>query len=422
MCGNPKLREEILKKYAIIKNLTNSNGKLNSQERVYMPNQMTLGVELEIVGPASNYLYDISINGFSGDCDNTIQDEKYPGIEITSPILEGNNIDDALAVAEQLTMLGEYTNKSCGGHIHIGANYLEVRDDFQKVNEEATKFTWKSLLEMWKSNEKIMYKITNRAGEEHRGIEFAKPIAPKIEEMLAYDDTPMNAYDYKKMIKKVQAEKEPYESERIFSINFTNLNEGKNTLEFRLANGTIEPSELKANIELFIAFVDISKRIGIVRYKEKNKSKLTKNEEELLEKYKEICVEGNMSEEEQKDKLLEMMFDSDKSRIYNERYEKSTFNLEEEKQKLERESKATSNEYGAQLSDEEMQKLKEYKRNNGIKEEVEFDMDDLEELTAEIPEERVKTFINYWINQIRRWRHNRRVKESQKPNEDDIER
>ena len=210
MCGNPKLREEILKKYAIIKNLTNSNGKLNSQERVYMPNQMTLGVELEIVGPASNYLYDISINGFSGDCDNTIQDEKYPGIEITSPILEGNNIDDALAVAEQLTMLGEYTNKSCGGHIHIGANYLEVRDDFQKVNEEATKFTWKSLLEMWKSNEKIMYKITNRAGEEHRGIEFAKPIAPKIEEMLAYDDTPMNAYDYKKMIKKVQAEKEPY--------------------------------------------------------------------------------------------------------------------------------------------------------------------------------------------------------------------
>lgn len=69
-----------------------------------------------------------------------------------------------------------------------------------------------------------------------------------------------------------------------------------------------------------------------------------------------------------------------------------------------------------------MQKLKEYKRNNGIKEEVEFDMDDLEELSTEIPEERVKTFINYWINQIRRWRHNRRVEESQKPNEDDIER
>ena len=78
---------------------------------------------------------------------------------------------------------------------------MEVKEDFQKTNEEATKFTWKSLLEMWKSNEKIMYKITNRAGEEHRGIEFAKPIASKIEEMLSYDDTAMNVYSYKEMIK-----------------------------------------------------------------------------------------------------------------------------------------------------------------------------------------------------------------------------
>lgn len=416
------MREEILKKYAIIKNLKNDNGKLKHQARIYMPNQMTLGVELEIVGPASNYLYDISINGFSGDCDNTIQDEKYPGIEITSPILESDNIDDVLAVAEQLTMLGEYTNKSCGGHIHIGSNYLEVREDFQKTNEEATKFTWKSLLEMWKSNEKIMYKITNRAGEEHRGIEFAKPIASKIEEMLSYDDTAMNVYSYKEMIKKIQAEKETSESERFFSLNFENLNRGKNTLEFRLANGTIEPKELKANIELFIAFVDISKRIGIVRYKEKNKSKLTKNEEELLEKYKEICVEGNMSEEEQKDKLLEMMFEKDERQIYDERYEKSTFDLDKEIQKLKNESKASSNEYGAQLSDEEMQKLKEYKRNNGIKEEVEFDMEDLEELSDEIPKERVSTLINYWINQIRHLRHNRRIEESQKTNKGDMER
>ena len=227
---------------------------------------------------------------------------------------------------------------------------------------------------------------------------------------------------YKEMIKKIQAEKETSESERFFSLNFENLNRGKNTLEFRLANGTIEPKELKANIELFIAFVDISKRIGIVRYKEKNKSKLTKNEEELLEKYKEICVEGNMSEEEQKDKLLEMMFEKDERQIYDERYEKSTFDLDKEIQKLKNESKASSNEYGAQLSDEEMQKLKEYKRNNGIKEEVEFDMEDLEELSDEIPKERVSTLINYWINQIRHLRHNRRIEESQKTNKGDMER
>lgn len=66
--------------------------------------------------------------------------------------------------------------------------------------------------------------------------------------------------------------------------------------------------------------------------------------------------------------------------------------------------------------------MKEYKRNNGIKEEVEFDMEDLEELSDEIPKERVSTLINYWINQIRHLRHNRRIEESQKTNKGDMER
>lgn len=41
-----------------------------------------------------------------------------------------------------------------------------------------------------------------------------------------------------------------------------------------------------------------------------------------------------MSEEEQKDKLLEMMFEKDERQIYDERYEKSTFDLDKEIQKL----------------------------------------------------------------------------------------
>lgn len=386
-----------------------------------MPKQMSLGVELEVIGAASDYLYGVMLNGFGGKEDNTIQDKKYPGVEIISPILRSNNIDNMLGVAEQLKMIGMQTNRSCGGHIHIGADYLEVKDDSQKTNDEATKFAWKSLLEMWKSSEEIMYKITNRVGEEHRGIGFAKPIAPKIEEMLSYDDTSMNVYSYKEMIKKVQTEKEPYVSERYFSLNFTNLNDSKDTLEFRLANGTIEPKELKANIELFIAFVDISKKIGIIRYKEKNNVELTKKEEEILEKYKEICTNGEISEEEKKDKLFEIMFDDEKRQIYDERYEKSPFNLEEEMQKMEHKSNNHSNEYGEQLTNEELKKLRNYKKNTREKEEVKFTQNDLEELADEIPEERTSIF-RIWFNRIRNWWQHRRIEIDEKSNKNDLER
>ena len=416
-----ELREEVLKKYAIIRNLTDINGIIKEHEHIYMPKQMSLGVELEVIGAASNYLYGVMLDGFEGKEDITIRDKKYPGVEIISPILRSNNVDDVLGVAEQLKMIGMHTNKSCGGHIHIGADYLEVKEDSQKINDEATKYAWKSLLEMWKSNEEIMYKITNRVGEEHRGIRFAKPIAPKIEEMLVYDDTSMNVYAYKEMVKNEQTEKEPYVSERFFSLNFSNLNDEKDTLEFRLANGTIEPKELKANIELFMSFVDISKKIGIVRYKEKNKSKLTKKEEELLKKYKEICTNIEISEEEKKNKLFEIMFDDEKRQIYDERYEKSTFNLEEEMQKIEHKSNNHPNEYGAQLTDEELDKLRDYKKNTREKEEVKYTQNDLEESANEIPKERINRVRTFFKRIIELMQHHRIGKE-EKSNKDDLER
>lgn len=401
--------------------MTDIDGIIKKHEHIYIPKQMSVGVELEVIGAASDYLYGVMLSGFGGKEDNTIQDSKYPGVEIISPILRSDDIDNVLGVAEQLTLIGMNTNKSCGGHIHIGADYLEVKDDSQKINNEATKFVWKSLIEMWKSNEEIMYKITNRASEEHRGIGFAKPISHKIEEMLLYDDTTMNAYDYKEMLKKIQTQKEPYVSERYFSLNFTNLNDSKDTLEFRLANGTIEPKELKANIELFTTFVDVSKEIGIVRYKEKNTVELTKKEEEILKKYKEICVNGEIGEKEKKDIFLEMMFDNDKRQIYDERYEESTFNLEEEMQKIEHKSNNHPNEYGAQLTDEEIMKLRAYKTNVKDKEVVEFNQNDLEELYGEIPEERVCIF-RMMFNLIKKWIQSNRIGKEEKSNKKDLER
>lgn len=387
-----------------------------------MPPKMTLGVELEIIGAASDYLYGTLIKGFDGDRDSTIQDVKYPGVEIKSPILKSNNVDDVLGVAEQLVMLGQSTNKSCGGHIHIGSKYLDVKDDERKTNVQATKLVWKSLLEMWKNCEEIMYKITTRAGEEHRGIEYAKPIASKIDKMLQYDDTEMNVYQYTEMIKMVQTKEEPVLDERYFSINFTNLNIGKNTIEFRLANGTIDQRELKANIELFIAFVEISRRIGIVRYKEENKSKLTTKEEELLKKYRRICFNQEISEEEKKNELLDMLFETDKRNIYNERYEKSTFDMKKEEQKFKNKENQTQDVYGAPLTNDELEQVEgKYDLEDIYTDEnINFSEIDLEELTEKVQNERINIFMELWARIIN-WRQNRRGEEKQKK-EEEIER
>lgn len=407
MFGKNDLREEILKKYAIIRNLKDENGKLNMLEDINIPEKMTLGVELEVVGAASSYLYGELLKGFSGKNDGTVKDEKYMGVEIVSPILNSNNACNVLSVAKQLVTLGEYTNKSCGGHVHIGSKYLEVKDDECNINEEATKFAWKSLLEMWKSTEEIMYKITSPAGEEHRGIRYAKPMATKIERMLEHDDTAMTVYGYKEIIKEKQTEEEPIISERFFSLNLSNLNEGKDTLEFRLANGTINPKELKANIEIFASFVDMSRRIGIVRYKEKNEVQLTKNEEVLLEKYEKITKNLDMSEVERKNALLDILFDNEKREIYDERYEKSSFDLVNEMHKFEFKQYREQNAYGAELLDSEIRQVQDYYMQNIIrKRKARFEENDLEELVEEVkknenPFKKIFARIRSWITNRR---------------------
>ena len=115
------------------------------------------------------------------------------------------------------------------------------------------------------------------------------------------------------------------------------------------------------------------------------------------------------------------MFDDEKRQIYDERYEKSTFNLEEEMQKIEHKSNDHPNEYGEQLTNEEFKKLRNYKKNTREKEEVKFTQNDLEELADEIPEERTSIF-RIWFNRIRNWWQHRRIEIDEKSNKNDLER
>lgn len=178
-----------LKKLKIIHDDTYLNKILNENEEKYtseinLPTEMTIGIEIESVGKDANDFFEskgeILFPDWICKYDSSIRHKKSTdsGVEIASPILTGSNKSTTKAIRKVGTILnelGQYTNDSCGGHIHIGADYL--------TNVQA----WKNLLEIWGNTEPILYIIGNEKGDIPRsGINiFAEPISGKLEKALS---------------------------------------------------------------------------------------------------------------------------------------------------------------------------------------------------------------------------------------------
>lgn len=391
--GKEELKHKLSETYKKVLELTdteNTNSNLVWKE-IYIPENMTVGVELEMLGPVSGYLYGALSKSFEGKSDVTIRDGEMEGVEIVSPILTNKNIDEALNMAKTLKEIGQYTNNTCGGHIHIGSQYLTVYKD-EKIDEVSTKLAWKSFLEIWKNTEDIMYKICNGVGKEHRGIKFTKPLALKMEKMLE-DETLefQNGTDIRTMkerLKEIQLENDPIITERNYSVNFDNLNNNKNTIEFRLPNGTLESEELKANIELFTGVIDISRKLGIAKTKEIEGKSLTIDERNILELDKKLVCNNQKPEEEKADLLFKLIFkEKERYAVYEDRYSKSNFCMEEELQKMIAKKHYDYSKYGETVPYEDLKRLKrcmeiksKENENNEEIEEIKYMKEDLEEI------------------------------------------
>ena len=77
------------------------------------------------------------------------------GIEVVSPILKDNNedIEDIYMVCNMLQEASQEIGSCCGGHVHIGSDYLTSTEAY--IN----------LYEIWGNTERIMYIISNEKGE-----------------------------------------------------------------------------------------------------------------------------------------------------------------------------------------------------------------------------------------------------------------
>lgn len=276
-----------------------------------IPEKMTAGIEIEVLGFFSRLLrLKKEINGWKAKSDESIKGKKgEEGLELVSSVLRGDNKKRSRSIKKAtsiLKSLGAYSNASCGGHVHIGADYLSSKQAFY------------NLLELYANNEKILYTIANKEGEIPRyGIEmYAAPMSKNLERTYA-DTVQLNNVDDLDRFKEKIAETQDY---RIRGLNFKNLEpHGKGTIEFRISNGTTNPKTWIENINLYGGLVRAAEEISLIQ--QKNLADRTDEEKEKLEIFNALGTDESLTEEKRLEYLLKLVIQNpQKLDIYRGRY------------------------------------------------------------------------------------------------------
>ena len=277
---------------------------------VTLPDKMTIGVEIESEGLASRE----EIAGIIGNLswklkpDDTLDD----GIEAVplSGLTPSTAGDEIYRACKALCLSGQTISERCGGHIHIGADYLTDLQD------------WKNLRTIWNNTEKILYIISNRKGEIPRKgvLVYARPISGNDElkqEIINLE----NESDLEKFI----VETKIIQGTRYSGINYCNVwRKEKNTIEFRLPNGTLDPTTWIENINLFGGLVRVSHELSEIMLK--SAEQRTEEEKKMLYNYEVIQTEQD--ERKVAEALIGLCVSQEQMQTYLDRYDENSELLE----------------------------------------------------------------------------------------------
>ena len=289
----------------------------NKYQNISTPDGMTVGMEIECEGEKSidSYMLEKFFSGWNAKVDTSLQE----GVEITTPVLTNKKeeAEDLYCICNTLQKIGQATSERCGGHIHIGADYLK------------TKQAYVNLIELWANNEDIMYLLSNSRGEMcgEGAVEYATPISRRILEAIKEDKfadfDSLSKDEFIERIKKVQQEKKDKELRRT-GINFLRVNDEINTIEFRLPNGTIDANTWIENANLFGNIIAISQRLSDIQ--SKNVSERTDEENATLEKYA-ILKTKDTNQQDRLRILLDLCIPDELRQVYNDRYKNNRIDL-----------------------------------------------------------------------------------------------
>lgn len=290
-----KIDKEIDKVYQTISEFAHRQGIGSYKyKKINLPEQMTFGIEIESAGEYRGLL-PIPVGKWKNETDDSIGKN---GIEIVSPVMKDSPqfIYEIYKINEILQKMKMKITPNCGGHVHIGANYIKTEEGFRE------------LIELWGNAEEIYYIISNKKGELPREYttKYALPISKKFEEIdFKQEDSFIDN------IKRIQ-------KERRTSINFLNVNKRKSTIEFRLSNGTLDADTWIENIRLYGRTVQVAAELGEIVKKLKEGKELT-NREKAKYKLKEMLKE-ELSQDEKMEILMEILFSEEEKEVYQERY------------------------------------------------------------------------------------------------------
>ncbi len=351
--GNEELKEEYIEKVqdiasstllkASLKDRLKRNELLGINNSIYsnieVPNGMTIGMEIECEGKGSvdAYVIDDIFEGYHAKVDTSLQE----GVEVTTPVLNNSreHTEDIYCACKILEDLGQNVSERCGGHIHIGADYLK------------TKEAYRNLLELWSNNEELIYLISNKKGEISRdgAVTYATPISKKIED--AIDNNKFGGYedftrdDIIKTIKAIQEEQRGREGRRT-GINFLKINSNDiNTVEFRLSNGTIDANTWIENATLFGNIIAVSQRLSEIQQKET----ITEEEQDILDKF-ELLKTKDISNEDRLNNFLDLCVPDKFRQVFIDRYIENSKILEE--------ATKLKEDFGAHISDKPIDLLR----------------------------------------------------------------
>lgn len=285
-------------------------------EDIGLPSDMTIGIEIESEGINSERIKRLRriLNGWNSEEELSLKN----GVEVNSPILrdKGECVQQVYLVCKLLKDMGQFIDSDCGGHVHIGANYLDSKEAYT------------NLLELWCNNEKSFMIMCNGIGEAPRKNigEYANTLSDDFYKALqkgsiALDDEE-NLSELVEKIKFIQ-------KSRNSAINFIDVNSLKNTIEFRAANGTINPITWIYNIRLLGSLVKTAKELADIENRLTENKEVSKEALNLL-KLKSL-LKTNIPEEEGVSILLKLMFKEKEEdiNIYKRRYFENTKKINE---------------------------------------------------------------------------------------------
>ena len=268
--------------------------KIGKVQMIDLPKNMKIGIELEAEGKNAFMIKALGsiLPNWKSKNDISLKD----GVEVVSPILKDNTEDmkSLELVCDLMLKVGLRADELCGGHIHIGADYLG--NNFK---------AWENLVIIWNESEELLYKMSNEKEKIPRDNtkKFAKTSHNKIEELYTNGKVKIEKEeDFSKIC-------EILTDTKYRGLNLINLGkEDKNTIEYRMPNGTLNTKTIKENIKLFGSLLQVSKEMALKpEYKKEEFIKLK---------------DRNLTEGEKVEALLDLLFDDEKIKnIYRQRWD-----------------------------------------------------------------------------------------------------